>query len=122
MAKKKAKYASEFRKIYNKEMKGHPTYIYAKVGEKFHFIGITHAEITRSVKNIKLDKNPNPKDISSSYIRPMTNAAKSKFFGRILKFWKFSNNDISKVEGVINSNKDIIIVKDKRKKLKKKGR
>jgi hypothetical protein len=108
MAKKKAKYASEFRKIYNKEMKGHPTYIYA--------------EITRSVKNIKLDKNPNPKDISSSYIRPMTNAAKSKFFGRILKFWKFSNNDISKVEGVINSNKDIIIVKDKRKKLKKKGR
>ena len=47
----------EFRK--EKET-GHPAYIYAKIGNKFKYIGITHSKITEGMENIKLDKNPNP--------------------------------------------------------------
>ena len=42
----------EFRK--EKET-GHPAYIYAKVGNKFKYIGITHSKITEGMENIKLD-------------------------------------------------------------------
>lgn len=40
----------------------HPAYIYARVGNDYKFIGITHSNITKRVKNIKLDKNPNLED------------------------------------------------------------
>ena len=53
---------NHFRLNNSKKVRGHPTYIYKKVGDKYHFIGITHSEITHRTKNIKLDKNPNPDD------------------------------------------------------------
>ena len=59
----------EFRKR-RKGGSGHPEYIYRKVGNNYEFIGITHSPITRGVKNIKLDKNPDPSDESDAYIKP----------------------------------------------------
>lgn len=50
---------NEFRK--NKS-NGHPAHIYARIGNSYKFIGITHSKITSGVENIELDKNPNPKD------------------------------------------------------------
>ena len=37
---------NEFRKNNSRETGGHPTYIYAQIGKKLKFIGITHAYIT----------------------------------------------------------------------------
>ena len=54
----------------------HPAYIYARVGNDYKFIGITHSNITKGVKNIKLDKNPNPEDEKTAYAIPQ--AEKSK--------------------------------------------
>ena len=55
---------NEFRK---NKVSGHPAYIYAKVGNKFIFLGITHSAIDSKTGelNIKLDKNPNPCQMSS---------------------------------------------------------
>lgn len=78
---------------------GHPAYIYAKVGGKYKYIGITHSPITNKVKNIKLDTNPNPKDNKTAYVRPSAKQAKvKKFKNNTLKDWKMSNSDKQKIK------------------------
>lgn len=70
---------NEFRK---NKASGHPAYIYAKVGNDYKFIGITHSSITDGVKNIKLDKNPDPKDKRKANARkPLSASNLNKFFG-----------------------------------------
>ena len=69
----------EFRK---NKVSGHPVYIYKKVGRKYEFIGITHAEITQGVRNIKLEKSPNPNDSKTSYIRPKSEQLKKNKFSK----------------------------------------
>ena len=83
----------------------HPAYIYARVGNSYKFIGITHSPITQGVKNIKLDKNPNPKDTSTAYIRPKGQIDKSSNFKSKEKDWKLSKQDKRKVQGVISKDK-----------------
>ncbi len=92
---KKRTKKDEFRK--NKDT-GHPAYIYAKIGNELKYIGITHSEITQGVKNIKLDKNPNPKDKKSAYARPKSERAKTSRFGKKKKDWKLSKKDKEKLE------------------------
>lgn len=46
----------EFRKNRSKGAGGHPVYIYAKVGNRYRFLGITHSPVTQGVKNIPLEK------------------------------------------------------------------
>lgn len=89
---------SEFRK--NKKTE-HPTYVYAKVGNEFKYIGLTHAKITDGVRNIKLDKNPDPNDKEDAYIRPKTEKAKTNNFKKKEKTWKLSKSDKEKVNKVI---------------------
>lgn len=97
---------SEFRKNNFKEGKGHPTYIYAQVGKKYKFIGITHAEITEGITNIPLERNPEPGNKTKAHIRPISQEAHKSNFGKKLKGWSFADNDKKKVEEVIkNSNK-----------------
>lgn len=91
---------NEFRKNNSKEGQGHPTHIYAQKGDKYVFIGITHAEITEGVKNIPLEKNPEPGKTEQSYIRPNPAEAHKSSFGAKLKGWFFSNNDKKKVEEI----------------------
>lgn len=86
---------NEFRK--NKDTR-HPAYIYAKVGNEYKFIGLTHSPITNNVKNIKLEKNPNPVDKSTAYFRPKSERAKVNKFKNKEKGWSFSNTDKEKIK------------------------
>ena len=76
---------NEFRKKNSKDGRGHPTYIYARQGDDYFYIGITHAEITKGVKNITLEKNPNPKDSRSAYFRPRAEKNNRASFSKKLK-------------------------------------
>lgn len=91
---------NEFRK--NKGAGNHPAYIYAQVGHDFRFIGVTHSDTTGGVKNIKLEKNPNPQDKRSAFIRPRPEQAKVHKFKTKEQGWAFSKNDIAKVDAVKN--------------------
>lgn len=77
---------------------GHPSYIYARVGNDYKFIGITHSEITKDVKNIRLDTNPNPKDMKSAYALPYSNRDKTHTFSKKRQNWKMSNQDKNKLK------------------------
>ena len=94
---KKAVKKDEFRK--NKTNQ-HPAYIYERVGNDYKFIGITHSKITDRMINIKLDKNPNPKDKKTAYARPKAEVAKVNNFKRKEKDWKLSKSDKKKIEKI----------------------
>lgn len=97
---KKAVERNEFRK---NKVSGHPVYIYKKVGRRYEFIGVTHAEITQGVRNIKLERSPNPKDTKEAYIRPKSESLKeNKFSKQPYKGWKFTEKDKLKVDKVKN--------------------
>ncbi len=78
----------------------HPAYIYAKQGNEFIYIGITHAPITQGVRNIKLDKNPNPKDKELAYIRPKVEKSKTNNFKGKEKDWRLSKKDKEKIDKI----------------------
>ncbi len=81
---------NEFRK--NKDS-GHPNYIYAKVGNEYKFIGLTHSPITNNIKNIRLEKNPNPKDNRTAYFKPKAERGKVNRFNKKQIGWYFSKRD-----------------------------
>ena len=92
---KKTAPKDEFRK--NKDT-GHPSYIYQKVGRKYVYIGITHSSITNNVKNIKLEKNPNPNDKKEAYFRPKAGEASSNRFKKKEQGWRLSKEDKKKAD------------------------
>ena len=94
---KKRQSKSEFRRTNLKDGKNHPTYIYAKVGEEYCYLGITHAKITKGVQNIRLDNNPNPKDKRTAYVRPTAQKSHRSSFGGKLKGWFFGDSDKEKI-------------------------
>lgn len=71
----------------------HPTYIYAKDGRNYKYIGLTHAKITQGTENIPLSKNPNPKDPRSSYARPFADRKPISTFGKKLDGWSLADAD-----------------------------
>lgn len=83
-----------FRK--NKDTR-HPAYIYAKIGNDYKFIGLTHSPITDNVKNIKLEKNPSPSDKRTAYFRTKSEHAKANRFKKKENGWFFSKNDKEKI-------------------------
>ena len=85
----------EFR---NNKKSGHPAYIYQRVGNEFKFLGLTHAKISRGVKNIPLESNPNPNDSSKSYVKPISERQKTTSFKSVNRGWRFSDKDKKKVE------------------------
>ena len=94
---------NHFRTNNSKKVRGHPTYIYKKVGDRYYFIGITHSEITQRTKNIKLDVNPNPDDPRDSYARPFSSEDNVDSFGSKKKGWKLSKQD-KKIINIIKKN------------------
>lgn len=84
----------EFRR--NKKTQ-HPAYIYAKVGNEYKYIGITHSQITDGMTNIKLDKNPNPFDKKTAFARPKAEKSKTNDFKAKEKDWKLSKSDKRKI-------------------------
>lgn len=103
MKKKDNRPATEFRKSHAKGLQGHPTYIYAKVGREYKFIGLTHAEITDRMTNIPLDCNPDPQDSAPAFLRPTVDKAERSSFGRAEKGWKFTPEDKKKADEVIKT-------------------
>lgn len=91
---------NEFRRNNSKKGRGHPTYIYAKENGEYRYIGISHSPITQGLKNIKLDKNPEPKNKTTAYIRPKSQKDKVSNFGKKLPKWKFADSDKQKVDFV----------------------
>ena len=96
---------NHFRVNNSKKVRGHPTYIYKKVGNKYHFIGITHSEVTHKTKNIKLEENPNPEDSRDSYLRPFSSEEEIDKFGKKKKGWKISRKDRKKIKVVKKNHK-----------------
>lgn len=94
ISKRKEIKKDEFRK--NKDTR-HPAYIYARVGNDYKFIGLTHSPITDNVKNIKLEKNPNPADKKDAYFRPKSEIAKTNKFKKKENGWFFSKIDKEKI-------------------------
>lgn len=90
----------EFRKRNTKQGRGHPAYIYMQKGKEFYFVGITHAEITDGIKNIPLEKNPEPKKKRKAYMRPKTETANKSSFGKKLKGWKMTEKDKKKIKKI----------------------
>lgn len=86
---------NEFRRS---KVSQHPTYIYARVGDEFKYIGLTHSSITGDTKNIKLDKNPNPADKRPAYFRPNAERDRVNKFKKPEKGWRFSKKDREKVK------------------------
>ena len=95
----------EFRKHNNKKGRGHPALIYKKVGDNYIYIGITHAEITRGMKNIALNVNPNPKDKRKAYIKPKPDKDNKSTFGKKEKGWKIDTSDRDKIEKIKKNEK-----------------
>lgn len=90
----------EFRKK-NKDSNGHPNYIYRKVGNNFEYIGMTHSSITRGVKNIKLDTNPDKTDDKPSYFKPRPERASTKTFkNHVEKGMRLSESDRKKADEI----------------------
>ena len=98
--------ANEFR--YNKARGGHPSYtvrvIKTQQNRKAKFIGLTESDTTFGVKNIPLDKNPNParKD-KKAYARPNVDEVvlTKKTFSKKLNGWEFSVSDKAKIQVII---------------------
>ena len=91
---------SEFRK---NKVSGHPAYIYAKVGNEFIYLGLTHSAIDKKSGkiNILLECNPNPKDSQDAYIKTQSETLKSnKFSKQPYKNWSFTPNDQKKVDKI----------------------
>lgn len=106
---KKKSTRDEFRRERSKEGRGHPRYIYEKIGNDYKFIGITHEEKTKGnggELNIKLDQNPNPNDKRIAYIQPYSEKANRKKFSEKTETWKFAESDKPKVEKVKRAKKN----------------
>ena len=97
---------NHFRVNNSKKVRGHPTYIYKKVGDKYHFIGITDSPITDNVRNIKLEKNPNPEDDKPSYARPYSSDEETSRFGKKKKGWKLSKKDRKTIDSIKSNHQE----------------
>lgn len=95
---KKTEKRNEFRKKNSKDGRGHPTYIFARQGNDYIYLGLTHAEVTKGIKNIPLESNPNPSDKRKAHVIPKVQRNNKSSFGKKLKGWFFSKNDKSKID------------------------
>lgn len=93
---KKIRSRDEFR-TNNAKKEKHPAYIFAQIGDDYRFVGITHADITDGIKNIPLEKNPNPKDSRKAYMRPFSGRQNRGSFGSKKKGWRMSEKDKKKI-------------------------
>lgn len=100
---KKNKFRPQFRRG-RKVNAGHPVYVFEKKDDKFHYIGITHSPVTQGVRNVELERNPNPRDNRKSYIRTKTEITSGKL-QTTYRDWAFTEKDKNKVKNIIKANK-----------------
>lgn len=84
---------NEFRYNYSPSSAGHPDYVFGEKNGKLKSLGLTHNP-KKEYKSSKLDKNPNPKDSSDSYLQHKVKTTNEKYFSDPLNDWKFSDDDM----------------------------
>ena len=106
MHKSKRPFKKHFRVNRSKEASVHPTYVIRKKGENYDYIGLTHSPVTDNKRNIKLSRNPNPKDNRTSYVRPFFRSDPiKKFSGKRIRGWKFAKKDKNKIRRISRTKK-----------------
>ena len=98
MFRHKKHFKKHFRINRSKQSHNHPAYVIRKKGDYYDYIGLTHSPLTDGRRNIKLRKNPNPKENRASYIRPFFRKDPiKKFSKRRVRGWKISKRDKKKI-------------------------
>ena len=106
MPKSKKRFKKHFRVNRSKEASTNPAYVIRKRGKNYDYIGLTHSSVTDSKRNIRLSKNPNPKDNRPSYIRPFFRSGPiRKFSKKRIRGWKFAKRDKNKIKRVSRTKK-----------------
>ena len=106
MFKSKRPFKKHFRVNRSKEASVHPAYVIRKKGDSYDYIELTHSPVTDNRRNIRLKKNPNPKDNRLSYIRPFFRSGLiRKFSKKKIRGWKFSRKDKRKIRIVSRTRK-----------------
>jgi len=71
----------------------HPQHVYAKQGNKFKGLEITHAKKVKGKKLKRMIKNPDPSDTRSAYFVTTHTVTHEKKMGKPLKNWQLSKED-----------------------------
>lgn len=100
---KTKRFQPHFRKAYNGKFTGHPQYVYDDMGKEYKVLGITSSPKTNGVINVKLERNPEPNNPKTAYVRTKPDKENKGSFGQRLKGWTFSENDKKKVRNIIAS-------------------
>lgn len=107
--KENKRFQPHFRKFHDKTTTSHPQYVYDECGRQYKILGITSSPQTNGVLNVKLEKNPEPNNSDTAYVRPVPNHINKGVRNDKLKGWKFTGKDKEKVRIIIETH-------DKRKK------
>lgn len=99
---KSKRFQTHFRKAYNGRFTGHPQYVYDEEGNKYKVLGVTSAPETNGIKNVLLERNPEPNNSKPAYIRTKPAREEKGAFSERLKGWKFSEHDKKKVQKIID--------------------
>lgn len=97
------RFQPHFRKAYNGKFTGHPQYVYDDTGKEYRVLGITSSPKTNGIINVKLERNPEPNNSKTAYVRTKPDKENKGAFGERLKGWKFTENDKKKVRLIIET-------------------
>lgn len=101
---KNSRFQPHFRRFRNGKFTGHPQYVYDDCGREYKVLGITSSDHTNGILNVMLEKNPEPGNNNTAYIRTKPDKVKKGVKNEKLKGWSFSKNDKKKVREIIESN------------------
>ena len=90
--------------IFSKRRK-HPMYVYKFKKDKFKGLLLTHQEITKGKKNMKLNNNPNLSDNKLAYIQKRAYLDDESSNGNLLRNYQFDKRDKEKVRYLKRINK-----------------
>lgn len=97
------RFQPHFRKFHDKKTTSHPQYVYDDIGREYKVLGITSSPKTNGIINVKLERNPEPSNAKSAYIRTKPDKVNKGTQNERLKGWKFTENDKKKVRSIIDS-------------------
>ena len=100
---KNKRFQAHFRKFKNSKLTGHPQYVYDEDGRQYKILGITSSPKTNGVINVQLERNPEPNNPKTAYVRPVPDKVNKGVRNDKLKGWSFSENDKKKVRSIIDS-------------------
>lgn len=84
----------EFRINNSPHAGGHPHYVFGEKNGKYKSLGLTTSP-SKNIKHVKLTKNPNPNDASTSYLQiKEVHTANKKYYSSILPNWMFARDDM----------------------------